>query len=113
MRPMISTLSWLARVTAPAMVALSAGGSPPAVRMPMRFIPGRPSLRLALHGPPGRPGRFKGEERVVNPRGDLVHPVLQIIEILMQTGIDDFINSALICPSPACAELAINSVTTQ
>ena len=38
MKPMISTLRWLARTTAPWIVALSAGVSPPAVRMPMRFI---------------------------------------------------------------------------
>ena len=38
MRPKTSTLSWLARTTAPWMVAFRAGVSPPAVRMPMRFM---------------------------------------------------------------------------
>src|SRR2546421_322031 len=38
MNPMISILSWFARTTAPWMVALSAGVSPPAVRIPMRFM---------------------------------------------------------------------------
>src|SRR5262245_3201106 len=38
MNPNTSTLSCEARVTAPWMVALSAGVSPPAVRMPIRFI---------------------------------------------------------------------------
>jgi hypothetical protein len=37
-RPTISTRRWLARVTAPAMVAFRAGVSPPAVRMAMRFM---------------------------------------------------------------------------
>ena len=38
MKPNTSILRWLARATAPWMVALRAGVSPPAVRMPMRFM---------------------------------------------------------------------------
>ena len=38
MKPSTSTLHWLARTTAPYIVAFRAGVSPPAVRMPMRFM---------------------------------------------------------------------------
>jgi hypothetical protein len=38
MNPYTSTRRWLARTTAPWMVALSAGVSPPAVSIPIRFI---------------------------------------------------------------------------
>src|SRR5690242_6054889 len=38
MKPNTSTLRWLARTTAPYRVALRAGVSPPAVRIPMRFM---------------------------------------------------------------------------
>ena len=38
MKPNTSTRRWLARTTAPWMVAFKAGVSPPAVRIPMRFI---------------------------------------------------------------------------
>ncbi len=38
MMPTTSMRNWLARSTAPRMVALSAGVSPPAVKIPMRFM---------------------------------------------------------------------------
>ena len=47
MKPKTSTRRWLARTTAPWMVAFRAGVSPPAVRMPIRFM----SLRSGACGP--------------------------------------------------------------
>src|SRR6266576_1140781 len=49
------------------------------------------SLRLMLHGALRRFWSFQSEERFMNSRADLVHPGLQIVEILVQSGIDDFI----------------------
>ena len=52
MKPNTSTRRWLARTTAPWIVALSAGVSPPAVRMPIRFMCFLPAVWGA---PPRRP----------------------------------------------------------
>ena len=79
MNPKTSTRRWLARTTAPWIVALSAGVSPPAVRMPMRFIakctplvPAGPSTWAS--SPPSRLNdRTAAPRTMVEHRRDLMH----------------------------------------
>src|SRR5262245_45078488 len=63
MKPYTSTLRSLARVTAPWMVALSAGVSPPAVRIPILFM----ASALFRGNRPARVNRSR-DRRVVNSR---------------------------------------------
>ena len=38
-------------------------------------------------------GRLEGKKNFVNPGSDLVHPGLKVIEVFMESGIDDFIDT--------------------
>jgi len=50
-------------------------------------------LRLRLRRALRRLGCLEGKERFVNSGGDLVHPRLQMVQIFMKSGIDDFIDT--------------------
>ena len=59
----------------------------------MGFIQKSLRLRLRLGRALCRLGRLEGKERFVNSGGDLVHPRLQVVEVFMESGIDDFIDA--------------------
>ena len=51
------------------------------------------SLRLVLHHSFYRLRGFEREKGFVDPSGDLVHAGLQIIQVLVESGVDDFIHT--------------------
>src|SRR5258706_15185174 len=79
------------------MVAFNAGVSPPAVRMPMRFIVWScgSSLRLLLQGRLGFPGRkwLEGEKGFVDAYAHVVHLGLQLVQVLVEADLDDFVHA--------------------
>src|SRR5258708_30528381 len=86
-RPTISSLSWLARVTAPWMVALSAGVSPPAVRMPIRFMSGEPLER------------GQGIRLTFQSACDILTNTCEPVSVGKRMPLDPRIEDALNCPS--------------